>query len=217
MAPAHPSDVDALRAALATAEARADAMALEAAMARAEAARAQADASGTAAVIATLKLEVEKLRRALYGQRSERQARLLDQLELQLEQIEATATEDELAAAGAVRQTSSAPASAPPRRHPKRKPFPAHLPRERIVIEAPCSCGACGSERIVKLGEDVTETLGVIPRRWKVIQTVRERFACRDCARITQPRRRSTQPRAAGRGRASWRCCCSRSSDSTSH
>jgi transposase len=33
----------------------------------------------------------------------------------------------------------------------------------------------------------VTETLEVIPRRWKVIQTVRERFSCRDCERITQP------------------------------
>ena len=85
MPSAEPSDVDALRAALAAAEAHADAMAAEAATARAEAARAQADASGTAAIIATLKLEVEKLRRALHGQRSERRARLLDQLELQLE------------------------------------------------------------------------------------------------------------------------------------
>jgi transposase len=39
----------------------------------------------------------------------------------------------------------------------------------------------------VKLGEDVTETLEVIPRQWKVIQTVREKFACRSCEAITQP------------------------------
>ncbi len=69
--------------------------------AEAAAARAEADASVTAAIIATLNLEIEKLRRALYGQRSERQARFLDQLELQLEEIEADLTEDELAA-GAV-------------------------------------------------------------------------------------------------------------------
>ena len=189
MPPARPSDVDALRAALAAAEARADAMAAEAATARAEVARAQADASGTAAVIATLKLEIEKLRRALYGQRSERRVRLLDQLELQLEEVEASATEDELAAEAAASRAGVgvAPASIPPRRHPGRKPFPEHLPRERVVVEAPCTCGACGSDRIVKLGEDVTETLEVIPRRWKVVQTVRERFACRDCERITQP------------------------------
>jgi hypothetical protein len=122
-----PSDVDALRAALAAAEAHADAMTAEAATARAEAARAQADASGTAALIATLKLEIEKLRRALYGQRSERRARLLDQLELQLEEIEASATEDELAAEAAAREAGAGAVQAPtpPRRHsgsPRRSP-----------------------------------------------------------------------------------------------
>ncbi|MBA3324095.1 MAG: IS66 family transposase, partial [Rhodobacteraceae bacterium] len=173
-----PSDVEALRAALAAAEARADAM-------TAEATRARAMLSGTDALVAMLKLEIEKLRRALYGHRSERKARLLDQLELQLEEIEATATEDDLAAERAAARAKSAPAIEC--RRPVRKPFPAHLPRERTVIEAPESCGCCGSERIVKLGEDITETLEVIPRRWKVIQTVREKFACRDCERITQP------------------------------
>ena len=181
-----PSDLKALRAALAASEARADAMAAEVVRAQAMATRAQAAASGNETVIATLKLEIEKLRRALYGHRSERSARLLDQLELQLEEIEAAATEDELAAEGTAARARSAPPS-PTRRHPGRKPFPAHLPRERVVIEAPCACGACGSERIVKLGEDVTETLEVVPRRWKVIQTVRERFACRDCERVSQP------------------------------
>ena len=73
------------------------------------------------------------------------------------------------------------------RRRPVRKPFPAQLPRERVVVPAPRCCEACGSGRIVKLGEDVTEALEVIPRRWKVIQTVREKFTCRDCERISQP------------------------------
>ncbi len=36
------------------------------------------------------------------------------------------------------------------------------------------------------MGEDVTETLEVIPRQWKVIQTVREKFTCRDCEKISQ-------------------------------
>lgn len=48
---------------------------------------------------------------------------------------------------------------------------------------APC----CGSLRLSKLGEDVTETLEVIPRSWKVIQTVREKFTCRSCEAIAQP------------------------------
>src|SRR3954465_10892592 len=86
------NEIMALRAALAQAEARADA-------AEAEAAQAKAKASSDQAFIAYLKLEIEKLRRDLYGVRSERKARLLDQMELQLEELEATAGEDELAAA----------------------------------------------------------------------------------------------------------------------
>src|SRR6202030_4365720 len=72
------------------------------------------------------------------------------------------------------------------RKRPARKPFPDHLPRERVVIAAPESCPCCGSGRLSKLGEDVTETLEVIPRSWKVIQTVREKFSCRDCDGISQ-------------------------------
>ena len=173
-----PSELEALRAALATSEARADAMAGEAALARAA-------ASGAEAVIVALRLEVERLRRALYGQRSERRARLLDQLELQLEELEAAASEDDLAAERVAARTGTEPAAAG--RPPARKPFPAHLPRERVVVAAPCACAACGSGHIVKLGEDVTETLEVVPRSWKVIQTVREKYACRDCERVTQP------------------------------
>ena len=55
------------------------------------------------------------------------------------------------------------------------------------MIAAPQSCPCCGSTKLSKLGEDVTETLEVVPRQWKVIQTVRERFSCRRCEAITQP------------------------------
>jgi transposase len=176
------SEIDALRTALAAAEARAASAEAKAA----DAARDRAVLANAEAMIAALRLEIEKLRRALYGTRSERKARLLEQLELQLEELEATATEDDLASEA----LGAAPIAATPareRRRPVRKPFPAQLPRERVVVPAPACCEACGSGRIVKLGEDVTETLEVIPRRWKVIQTVREKFTCRDCERISQP------------------------------
>ena len=39
----------------------------------------------------------------------------------------------------------------------------------------------------LKIGEDVTETLELIPLQWKVIQHVREKFSCRACEAITQP------------------------------
>jgi transposase len=155
----------------------------ELADARAEAANAQADLTSSEALIAHLKLAIEKLRRELYGTRSERKTRLLDQMELALEELEAAASEDELAA----RAVSTEAVAAFERRRPSRRPFPAYLPRERVVIAAPQTCPCCGSARLSKLGEDVTETLEVIPRRWKVIETVRERFSCRDCEAITQP------------------------------
>jgi transposase len=153
--------------------------------AQADAAQAKATATSTDALIAHLRLEIEKLRRVLYGSSSERKARLLEQMELQLEELETAATEDELAAEKAAAQ---APAVRPvQRKRPSRKPFPEHLPRERVVIPVPSCCPRCGSAKLSKLGEDITETLEVIPRRWKVIQTVREKFSCRDCETITQP------------------------------
>ena len=153
--------------------------------AEAVAARAQAVNASTEALIAHLKLEIEKLRRALYSSRSERKARLLAQMELQLEDLEAAATEDELAAEKATARTQTVKSFE--RKRPSRKPFPDHLPRERVVIAAPASCPCCGSTKLSKLGEDITETLEVIPRQWKVIQTVREKFSCRECETITQP------------------------------
>src|SRR3954465_3438393 len=147
---------------------------------RQELAAAEARASGAAAMIAHLKLVIAKLRRDQYGQSAERGRKLLDQLELQLEELEAEATERSVLAE---RDTS---VQAFARRRPARAPLPAHLPRERVVIPAPCACPVCGG-KLAKLGEDVTETLEVVPRQWKVIQTVREKFSCRSCEKITQP------------------------------
>jgi transposase len=172
-------------AAAAGAQAAATSAQAAAANAKAEAANAQADLSATEALISHYKLEIEKLRRQLYGTRSEHKARLLEQMELQLEELEATATEDELAAERMAVRTQTIPSFQ--RKRPSRKPFPDHLPRERVVIPVPESCPCCGSSKLSKLGEDITETLEAVPRQWKVIQTVREKFSCRDCETITQP------------------------------
>ena len=159
---------------------------LEAALAGAEARASAAEARATSgeALIAHLKLEIQKLNRDRFGPSSERSRRLLDQMELQLEELEATATQDELLAdAAAAKATTVAGFT---RKRPSRKPFPEHLPRERVVIAAPSSCPCCGGTRLSKLGEDVTETLEVVPRSWKVIQHVREKVSCRDCETIAQ-------------------------------
>jgi transposase len=172
------SELARLRAALAAAEGRASA-------AETRLAQARAVVSTSEAMIAALKLEIALLKREKYGRSAERTARLIDQMELQLEELETVAAEDEIRAAKAAETTTKVVAFE--RRRPVRKPFPEHLPRERVVVEAPSTCTCCGSSRLVKMGEDVTETLEVVPRQWKVIQTVREKFTCRDCEKISQP------------------------------
>jgi transposase len=151
--------------------------------ARAEASNARAEASSAEALVVHLRLTIEKLKRDLFGARNERKARLVDQMELQLEELEAAATEDELAVEKAAATTQVRTFT---RRKPVRRPFPAHLPRERVIVPGPTTCSCCGSSRLAKLGEDVTERLEVVPRQWKVVQTVREKFTCRDCERISQ-------------------------------
>jgi transposase len=150
----------------------------------AELAVARAKASEDMALIAQQKLRIAKLERQVYGQRSERSARLIDQLALTFEELDASATEDELAAEAAVAKTTSVRGFT--RTRPERNTFPDHLPRERVVIDPPTACECCGGRRLRKLGEDVTRTLESIPRQWKVIETVREKFSCRDCEKITQ-------------------------------
>ena len=108
----------------------------------------------------------------------------IEQLALIFEELAASATEDELAAERAAAKTTSVAGFT--RKRPERNTFPEYLPRERVVIEAPTTCACCGGSRLRKLGEDVTQTLEVIPRQWKVIETVREKFSCRDCEKITQ-------------------------------
>ncbi len=165
-------DIAALRAALATAE-----------LARQEA---EARATGAEAMVAHLKLLIAKLKHDRFGASSERSRKLIDQLELELGELVAAASEDATKAETAAGKDKSTNCGISPRRQPTRAPLPEHLPRERVMIAAPSACPCCGG-RLSKLGEDITETLEVVPRQWKVIQTVRERFSCRSCETIIQP------------------------------
>jgi transposase len=135
--------------------------------------------------IERLKLLLAKMRREQYGQSSERGARIIAQLELQVADLEESAAEEETAAEIAAPASERAVRSRSTRK-PARRPLPAHLPRERIVYPAPCACPKCGGP-VRKLGEDVTETLECEPRRWKVVEHVREKVSCRCCEAISQP------------------------------
>lgn len=138
--------------------------------------------------IERLKLLLAKARREQFGQSSERGKLLIGQLELAIEDLEETQAFIE--AEAAVAAPEPAPdADIKPCVRAARAPrkLPDNLPVERVVEPAPCACGKCGGLRLRKLGEAVSRTLECEPRRWKIIEHVREKFTCRDCDAINEP------------------------------
>jgi transposase len=147
------------------------------------------------AEIENLKLTIAKLQHERFGPSSERGARLLDQLELQLGELVERRAQEEAAAEIAAPPASHLDKPEPKqRRKPARRPLPENLPRERRVEPSPSACPCCGG-KLRKLGEDITEMLErhgeamlrMRPTQWKVIQIVREKMTCRRCEAITQP------------------------------
>ena len=146
-------------------------------------AAAQSEAKVRALEIERLKLQLAKARREHFGQSSERGKLLVEQLELAIEDLEETQAEEETKAEISAPETAKAQ-----RRRPQRGPrkLPENLPVERVVEPPPCVCGKCGGARLRKLGEVVSKTLECEPRRWKIIERMREKFACRDCDGVTE-------------------------------
>ena len=126
-----------------------------------------------------LKLLVEKLRRTIFGKKSEKIAVQLEQFELELEELE-TAQAAAETIVGAVRPEAA------PQPRPKRKPLPAHLPRQAVTHtpQHEC-CPDCGGS-LKQFGEDVSEQLEYVPESFKVIRHVRPKFACTACERVVE-------------------------------
>lgn len=169
--------------------------------AQVKARNAEAEVRARELEIERMKFTIAKLRHERFGQSSERSA-VLEQLELQLADMEEDASQTEAAARLSAQAVAAEKIAVAPfeRRRPARRPLPEHLPRERVVYPSPSACPCCGGT-LHKLGEDVTETLELIPRQWKVIQHVREKLSCRSCEAITQPPAPS-HPIARGRAGA---------------
>src|SRR5258708_35976002 len=104
---------------------------------------AESEAKSRALQIEQLKYTIAKLRHQQFGQSSERGA-ILEQLELQLSELQADASEAAAAAQLAAVRAKVA-VQGFNRHRPARRPLPAHLPRERIVypsrLAGPCSGG----------------------------------------------------------------------------
>jgi transposase len=129
--------------------------------------------------IERLKLIIEKLRRRVYGVKSEKIVIQLEQLELHLEELECSQAEAE-----AVAERVRPPAE--PQKRSRRKPLPEHLPREVVTHAAQGNCCPdCGGQ-LRQFGEDVSEQLEYIPDSFKVIRHVRPKFACSGCERVVE-------------------------------
>jgi len=126
--------------------------------------------------IAQLEARIAKLKRLQFGQSSEKLAREIEQLELELDELH----EDE--GIRAAERPAAVPALT---RTPVRRPLPEHLPRQEEVHETSCACPNCGGA-MRRLGEDVTEVLEYVPASFKVIRHVRPKLTCRSCETIVQ-------------------------------
>jgi transposase len=127
-------------------------------------------------IVEKLRFELARLKRQQYGRSSEQLDAKIAQLELTLEDLEASQ---------AARPTPVVTPVLEPAAKPVRRPLPAQLPREEIVHAAPCACPACGGE-LRAAGEDAAEMLEWVAAHYKVIRHVRPRFACARCERLVQ-------------------------------
>jgi transposase len=104
-----------------------------------------------------LKLLLAKLQRQQFGRKSERLDQQIEQLELRLEDLEASQAEGQVSATDPLAPEVATPGT-PPRR-PARKPLPAHLARKtKTYAPEQTSCPACGGA-LRPLGEDVSGML----------------------------------------------------------
>lgn len=128
--------------------------------------------------VESLKLQLEKLRRMLFGRSSEKVRQQIEQLELRLEDLESAKSERQHRAEAPRPETAREPRSS--------RSLPEHLPRE-IEMHMPGheTCPECGG-RLRLLGEDISEVLERIPATYKVIRHVRPKYSCGRCQHIVQ-------------------------------
>ncbi|MBG6211592.1 transposase [Labrenzia sp. EL_126] len=154
-----PDDIDALRA-LCVAQAK-------------KLARQSGQLQARNSLIDKLKEQLAALRRARFGKSSEKIDRSIEQLELALEEIEATEAET---------APVLSPARTEPKTKPSRQPMPDHLPRQEIIHDLGAhACACCGGRDFLKNGATVTQVLDYIPASFRVVRHVQSRFVCKGC------------------------------------
>jgi transposase len=158
---------------------------MEASVERAARLHQEAVLSEKESLIATLKELIEKLegqvgqyRRAKFGPKSEKLDP--DQMQLALEDIETAIaeTQEQIAAVEKQIEATQAEQHRKPRKPRKERKLPDNLPRIEQVIEPESIACPCGCGDMVRIGEDRSERLDIIPARYQVIVTIRPRYAC---------------------------------------
>lgn len=135
----------------------------------------RAQLSTSTVLVEKLKLEIARLKRQQFGQSSEKLGDRIAQLELIVEDLEASQAEQAVPTQEPVSEAH----------RPARRPLPDHLPREAVVMAPNCECPECGGAMRV-IGEDVSEMLERVPEQFKVIRFVRPKLSCAKCQRIVQ-------------------------------
>src|SRR5258708_6898011 len=153
------------------------------------------DAVAAEVLIAKLKFQLARYRRAGVCRPSGDGARGAEQLELAIETLETDQAERLATASPAVAVAVETAAEAT---KPARRPLPEHLPREELRHSAPCTCPRCGGA-LRKIADEVTETLDYVPGRFKVIRHIRAKLSCRACDTVVAA---PAPDHAIARGRA---------------
>lgn len=161
-----PDDPAALRSLLAEKQAKIEAL--------------EADLGHERVTIEKLKFQIASLRRARYGQSSEKIDAEIGQLELVLDDM------IESRAEALARSHEALPRVECEKLQPVRKPLPEHLPREKVEHAAPCVCPSCGSTKFTQVGVDEREVLEYVPAQFKAVVHCRPKMSCRDCETILQ-------------------------------
>ena len=135
--------------------------------------------------IESLTFELTRLKRWRFGAKTERMS--AEQREIFEETFEAdhAALQARLAELKAQVGTAPQPDEKKARRQPKREPLPAHLPRVDTLVEPEdtnCSCG----QPMVRMGEDISERLDVVPAQFFVQRQIRGKWTCKCCQLMVQ-------------------------------
>jgi transposase len=119
---------------------------------------------------------IKELQRHRFGRRAETLPE--EQMLLGLEEVE------QVEASGEARQDENAPdgrAVRAGKRRINRGALPAHLPRTDVVVDIDDKICRCCKGELHRIGEDKSERLDIVPAQFRVLVTIRPKYACRTC------------------------------------